>query len=300
MEGSQSAVKIAGEKSVAFFQDTENANMITGKKDILAQNKITETLVSNLNDAAQAQAEDVASKTLTKEQAHNELVAVMTKTTDRAKVSAKQAGNSILAKSLTKPKNFFKKPDGGETAVVTNCQSIITIIQNNLSVFNNVDAKDVDAMNNALKAFIKLKDTPTIAIKVKKVKGTDKIATITKSLNESLNDTHGLINDYFEDTDFANTYNAIVEVANIGIRHNILEVTPIDEITNQVLPGGSLYFTDDPKKTIYKALKNNIIRAAKIRSGKRPAVISIPNRPDVSITVNIKARKTNKVTVPFK
>ena len=300
MEGTQSAIKIAGEKSVAFFQDTENANTISGKKDIQAQNKITETLVNDLNDAAKAQADDVSSKTLTKAQAQNELVAIMIKTTDRAKVSAKQAGNTILAKSLTKPKKFFQSPDGGETAIVTNCQSIITLIQNNLSSFNNVDAKDVDAMSNALKVFIKYKDIPTIAIKTKKVKGTDKIATITKSLNDSLNDTHGLINDYFEGTDFANTYNAIVEVAYIGIRHNILEVTPIDQTTNQVLSGGSLYFTDDPKKTIYPSLKNNIIRAAKIRSGSRPAVISIPNRPDVPITVNIKARKTNKVTVPFK
>jgi hypothetical protein len=184
----------------------------TEKTKLIAKEK-------QIDDAGKKQALDISGAVDNNLQAKKVMARLAVKFGLRGAVSARNAGNHLLAEQLGHYVNYVLKAPKGVAA--QRAGDIADALENNLSVCVNVTQPDVDSIKAAIIAFKAIETDPVSLIEEKKAAGTDLLPGLFKEADVIIENMYNLVYSYYAETDPAlvNEFYLAMQIIDTGMHH---------------------------------------------------------------------------------
>jgi len=220
----------------------------------------------------------------------------------RAKVKAKLLGLNALENSLKRSKSYIAKVD--DILAVTRAKGMKKIMADNKGPggpLTNITAGDITIMTDAIKAFEKIRNKPTINIKEKKAQGTNRLEPEIKKLKVFINQERNILESYLEGTRNAkliNEFKLKTDSVVLGTRQNMVQVTLLKDEDGKPIMDGKV--TSLVNKKTSEGGFTNVYLIKGIQAGMRKFRAEAEGRVTAEFDVKVEKKKTVDVVVRMK
>ena len=238
----------AGDRVAVFNAVPANdAQLTTMLKYPVISTGITTTL-QKIKDAATAQSKDISGLSPTKQGLRVAMGDTILIYNQRAWVDAKLANNTELAEELEHEITYYTV--GKVSLSISRANASAKLLNDNLDVFDSVQASDIVIVKAAITALTSYKDNPTTEKQAKKVEGTDQFDPLLDTLDGFISLEAGLIHSYFPKSKLAEGFDLTSKIIILGVRHSPVLVHMENALTGEAIVGGILTKMATGKTTI--------------------------------------------------
>ena len=218
-----------------------------------------------------------------------------------ALVKSKQLDDSVMINLFTLPADCISSLD--KIASVQKAEGIMGNIALKSSILVNIDATEIVAGNASITKYDTMKDVPELSIKNKKSFGNAVLEEALQAGRKNIANMKLLIDRKYKKTnpDYKNGFHTAVAVVVLGIRYSPTNVTPVDEVTGNVIP--NMVLTKENKKGVTKEFAANdegVVPFKTHKAGDTDYIVKVEGYPDTKVTIHVKRGKTNDITITLK
>jgi hypothetical protein len=201
----------------------QNINDLLPIDEIKIQIDAIKTIRSKITDAVISQG---GSTTIVTDEVYlirETMAKTIIKYAKRALGLAQQKHLTTLITLLDHPISYINQ--ASNISAVIRCTEIMDVIKNNLAIFTNINAAQIDEMAKSIEAYNKVKDKPVLNIQHSSTAGTKQIKELLNQASGEVNTLFNFIESYFADIkpEMVDEFALAKTIINRGTHHSGVE-----------------------------------------------------------------------------
>jgi len=278
---------------VALYHDVLNAN-----PEFVLLLVIFNDLLEKIEDARSKQASDTTIYSPDKKMLKFMMASLVIKFAKRGAAKAYLIPDKELLRALDRAIYYITAVDDDTAADRSNY--LKQTMKDNLNVLTNLHDTDIDAMTQAIDAFINKKPVPKEKIKQKKSQGTDPIPALSIEMEGCKKQMGNIVHSSF--SSLANTWDGFVKIGIApGTRKLMLSLKILDDTTSTRLRNVKVTLANNTETMEFKSSRMGSLRVYSLEEGNWTITSELAGYDtDIKRDVAIKAYEIKRIEVRLK